>query len=144
MYLEHFGLTVSPFGISPRLDFLYKSGAFEESMAHLVYGLDSSEAIVMITGAIGTGKTMAVQSFLSYLGDRYMSALVTNTCVDGRELLKLILDDLGAPFDAGADKSDLLIAFKKFLIEAGREGKRIVIVIDEAQNLARGVLEEIR
>lgn len=144
MYLEHFGLAVSPFGISPRLDFLYKSDAFEESMAHLVYGLDNSEAIVMITGAIGTGKTMATQSFLSHLGDRFVSALITNTSVDGRELLKLILDDLGAPVEARADKSDLLIAFKKFLIAAGREGKRIVIVIDEAQNLSREVLEEIR
>ncbi|MBK8286525.1 MAG: hypothetical protein IPK97_17575 [Ahniella sp.] len=65
-------------------------------MAHLVFGLDNSEAIVMITGDIGTGKTMAIQSFLSHLGDRYLTALITNTCVDGRELLKLILDDLGA------------------------------------------------
>ncbi|MBK7048538.1 MAG: hypothetical protein IPH48_18995 [bacterium] len=69
MYLNHFGLSTNPFGISPRLDFLYKSGAFEEGMAHLVYGLDKSEAIVMITGAIGTGKTMAVQRS-SRLGDR--------------------------------------------------------------------------
>lgn len=72
MFLPEFGLAMQPFGISPRLEFLYKSGAFEESIAHLVYGLDNSEAIVMITGAIGTGKTMAIQSFLSYLGDRYV------------------------------------------------------------------------
>ncbi|MDP2324053.1 MAG: AAA family ATPase, partial [Gammaproteobacteria bacterium] len=144
MYLEHFGLTLSPFGISPRLDFLYRSGAFEESMAHLVFGLDNSEAIVMISGDIGTGKTMAIQSFLSHLGDRYLSALITNTCVDGRELLKLILDDLGVPVEARADKSDLLIAFKKFLIAEGKEGRRFVIVVDEAQNLSREVLEEIR
>lgn len=144
MYFEHFGLAAKPFGISPRLDFLYKSGAFEESMAHLVYGLDNSEAIVMLTGAIGTGKTMAIQSFLSRLGDRYVSALITNTSVDGKELLKLILDDLGSPAAAGADKSDLLIAFKNLTVGAGRQGKRIVIVIDEAQNLVREVLEEIR
>ena len=144
MYLEHFNLSVSPFGISPRLDFLYKSGAFEEGMAHLLYGLESREALVMITGAIGTGKTMAIQSFLSSLGDGYVSALVTNTTVDGRELLKLILDDLGAPIDRGADKSDLLIAFKQFMIDEGRQGRRIIIIIDEAQNLASGVLEEIR
>jgi general secretion pathway protein A len=144
MYLEHFGLTVSPFGISPRLDFLYRSGAFEESMAHLVYGLDHREAIVMITGAIGTGKTMATQSFLAYLGDRYVSALITNTSVDGKELLKLILDDLGQPVDPTSDKSDLLIAFKNYMVAAGKQGQRIVIVIDEAQNLHREVLEEIR
>lgn len=144
MYLEHFGLTVNPFGMSPRLDFLYKSGAFEESMAHLVYGLDNNEAIILITGAIGTGKTMAIQSFLSYLGDRYVSAFITNTCVDGKELLKLVLDDLGAAADPRADKSDLLIAFKKLIIDAGKNGKRIIIIIDEAQNLTQGVLEEIR
>lgn len=144
MYLEHFGLTVSPFGIMPRLDFLYKSGAFEESMAHLVYGLDNSEAVVMITGAIGTGKTMAIQSFLAHLGDRFLTSLVTNTCVDGKELLKLILDDLGTPADPGADKSDLLIAFRNFIIEAGQRGQRVIIVIDEAQNLGREVLEEVR
>lgn len=144
MFLSEFGLSVHPFGISPRLDFLYKSGAFEESIAHLVYGLDNSEAIIMITGAIGTGKTMALQSFLSFLGDRYLSALVTNTSVDAKELLKLVLEDLGVPLEPGADKSDLLIAFKKFLIASGRDGKRIIVVIDEAQNLSREALEEIR
>jgi type II secretory pathway predicted ATPase ExeA/cell division protein FtsN len=144
MYLEHFGLTSRPFGISPRLDFLYKSSAFEESVAHLIYGLNNSEAIVMITGAIGTGKTMAIQSFLSHLGERYVSALITNTSVDSKELLKLILDDLGSPVAAGADKSDLLIAFKSFVMAASRQGQRVVVVIDEAQNLDREVLEEIR
>lgn len=144
MYLEHFGMRVNPFGISPRLDFLYKSRAFEEGMSHLVYGLENNEAIVMITGAIGTGKTMAVQSFMSRLGDRYRSALITNTSVDGRELLKLILDDLECPQPAQADKSDLLIAFKQVLIAAGKQGKRIIVVIDEAQNLSRAVLEEVR
>lgn len=144
MYRDHFGLATVPFGISPRLDFLFRSGAFEESMAHLVYGLENSEAIVMITGAIGTGKTMAVQSFLSHLDARYRTALVTNTRVDAKELLKLILEDLDVSLPEHADKSDLLIAFKQMLIDAGREGRRIVIVIDEAQNLGRDVLEEIR
>lgn len=144
MYLEHFRLATSPFGISPRLDFLYKSSSFEESIAHLVYGLDNSEAIVMITGAIGTGKTMAVQSFLSCLGDRYITALVTNTQVDGKELLKLILEDLDIDLPPGGDKSDLLIAFKQLLMTVGRDGRRILIIIDEAQNLDLQVLEEIR
>jgi type II secretory pathway predicted ATPase ExeA/cell division protein FtsN len=144
VYREHFGLVTNPFGIAPRLDFLYKSGAFAESMAHLVYGLENSEAIVMITGAIGTGKTMAVQSFLAHLGDGYVTALVTNTNVDAAGLLKLVLDDLGHAPPAGADKSDLLIAFKQLIIEMGREGRHIVVVIDEAQNLGREVLEELR
>ena len=144
MYLEHFGLGVNPFSLSPKLDFLYKSGTFEESMAHLIYGLDNHEAIVLITGAIGTGKTMALQSFLTNLGPRFEFALITNTRVTAIELLKLILEDLGVGFPFGADKSDLLILFKDFLQGASREGKMVLIVVDEAQNLAPEVLEEIR
>jgi type II secretory pathway predicted ATPase ExeA len=144
MYLEHFGLYVKPFGISPQLDFLYKSSAFEESMAHLVYGLDNSEAIVLITGPIGSGKTMALQSFLTELGPNYQSALVTNTQVTTIELLKLILEDLGAPLGPGWDKSDLLISFKNLLAQSWRDGKKVIVVIDEAQNLSAEVLEEVR
>jgi type II secretory pathway predicted ATPase ExeA len=144
MYLEYFGLGVNPFSLSPKLDFLYKSGAFEESMAHLVYGLDNQEAIVLITGAIGTGKTMTLQSFLTNLGPRFEFALITNTRVTATELLKLILEDLGVGLPIGADKSDLLILFKDYLHGANREGKMVLIVVDEAQNLEPEVLEEIR
>ncbi len=144
MYLEHFGLAVNPFGLSPKLDFLYKSETFEESMAHLIYGLDNQEAIVLITGAIGTGKTMALQSFLTNLGPRFEFALVANTRVTPIELLKLILEDLGVKLPLGADKSDVLILFKDFLVQASNEGKMVLIVIDEAQNLSSDVLEEIR
>ena len=144
MYLDHFGLTVNPFGLSPRLDFLYKSGAFEESMAHLLYGLDNSEAIILITGAIGTGKTMSINSFLSHLGGRFKFALITNTKVTAKELLKLVLEDLDVAFPAGCDKSDLLILFKGELLAARNRGQRILIVVDEAQNLDTDVLEEVR
>ncbi|MFT5232174.1 MAG: type II secretory pathway predicted ATPase ExeA [Candidatus Krumholzibacteriia bacterium] len=144
MYLDHYGLAVNPFGLSPKLDFLYKSSAFEESMAHLLYGLENSEAIVLITGPIGSGKTMAIQSFMSNLGPRYSFALVTNTQVTSIELLKLVLEDLGVRFPMGVDKSDLLILFKEFLFLASSEGRRVLVVIDEAQNLPRDVLEEVR
>lgn len=144
MYLEHFGLAASPFGLSPKLEFLYKSEAFQESMAHLIYGVDSSEAIIMITGAIGTGKTMALQSFMTNLSQNFKWALVTNTQVGPKELLKLILDDLGVGFPLGCDKSDLLILFKDFLIQTSRGGKRVIVIIDEAQNMPCEVLEEVR
>ena len=144
MYLEHFGLGINPFSLSPKLDFLYKSGTFKESMAHLFYGLDNKEAVVLITGAIGTGKTMALQSFLNNLGPRFEFALITNTRVTATELLKLILEDLGVGLISGADKSDLLILFKDYLHGASLAGKMVIIVVDEAQNLAPEVLEEIR
>ncbi len=144
MYLDHFGLAVNPFGLSPKLEFLYQSGAFEESMAHLIYGVENSEAIIMITGAIGTGKTMALQSFMANLNQGFQWALVTNTQVTPVELLKLILDDLGVKFPPGCDKSDLLILFKEFLVNTSHSGQHVIIIIDEAQNMAREVLEEVR
>ncbi len=113
-------------------------------MAHLLYGVENSEAITMITGAIGTGKTMVIQSFATNLNRNFRWALITNTQVNSRELLKLILDDLGVEFPNGCDKSELLILFKNFLIKAGDNGQRVMIIIDEAQNLDREVLEEIR
>ncbi len=144
MYLEHFGLAVNPFGLSPKLDFLYKSETFEESMAHLIFGLDNQEAIVLITGAIGTGKTMALQSFLMNLGPRFEFALITNTRLTSIELMKMILEDLDVKFPIGSDKSDLLILFKDYMLAASNAGKRVLIVVDEAQNLSSEVLEEIR
>jgi type II secretory pathway predicted ATPase ExeA/cell division septation protein DedD len=144
MYLEHFGLSLNPFSLSPKLEFLYKSDAFQESMAHLVYGVDNSEAITLITGAIGTGKTLSLQSFLTHLGPSFKTALVTNTRVNSVELLKLILEDLGIDLPPAGDKSDLLILFKDFLIKASNNGQRVLIIIDEAQNLPLEVLEEVR
>ncbi len=144
MFLKHFDLAVNPFGMTAGLDFLFKSTPFEESMAHLVYGLQNNEAIVLISGPIGSGKTMALQSFLSQLGDNYLFGLVTNTQVTHIELLKLILDDLEVEFKPDWDKSDLLIAFKDYAVQARARGKKILVIIDEAQNLSSEVLEEVR
>jgi len=114
MYLEHFGLGANPFSLSPKLDFLYKSETYEESMAHLVYGLDNNEAIVLITGPVGIGKTMVLQSFLTNLGPRFEFALIANTRITTNELLQLLLEDLGVEVPTDADKSDLLILFKDY------------------------------
>ncbi len=113
-------------------------------MAHLLYGVENDEAIIMITGPIGSGKTMATHSFMDQLGDNFRFALITNTRINSRELLKLALDDLDVDYPRQADKSDLLILFKEFLIEQGKKNKRVVLVIDEAQNLSIDSLEEIR
>ena len=144
MYLDHFGLTVNPFGLSPKINFVFESGAFEENMAHLVYGLENSEAITLISGPVGSGKTLAIQTFLMKLGSQFSFALVTNTQVTSIELLKLILEDLDIKTPIGCDKSDLLILFKDFLLQEHNDGRRVVIVIDEAQNLEPDALEEVR
>lgn len=144
MYLDHFGLVADPFSLSPRLDFLYISDAFEESMAHLAYGLENGETITLITGVIGTGKTLAVHSFLTHLDSSYATALVNTTQVGYRELLKLILVDLGASYPEQADRADLLAALKSLVDQASSERRKILVVIDEAQNLSPESLEGLR
>lgn len=144
MYLDHFGLRTDPFPLYPSLKFVYMSQAFEEAMAHLAYGLEQDEDIILITGPIGTGKTLAIHSLLANLSKRYKTAFVNVTQVDYPELLKLILADLGVPAAIGADKGDLLASLGAQVREALERGSRLLIVIDEAQNLSPETLEGVR
>ncbi len=144
MYLDHFGLRTDPFPLYPSLKFIFLSSPFEETMAHLAYGLEQDEDIVLITGPIGTGKTLAVQSLLANLAKRYQAAFVNVTQVDFPELLKLVLADLGAPVTGHFDRADLVGALKTHVQIAQARGQKILIVVDEAQNLAPDVLEGLR
>jgi general secretion pathway protein A len=144
MYLDHFGLYTDPFSLTPSLDFLYTSRACEETLAHLAFSLENGEAITLISGPIGIGKTLIVHSFLSHLGPIFEVALVNTTQVNYPELLKLILSDLGVDYPVGADRADLLALLRGRLRHAHEQRKRIVIVIDEAQDLAQETLEGVR
>ncbi len=144
MYLEHFNLTTDPFPLYPSLKFVFMSTAFEETMAHMAYGLEQNEDIVLITGPIGTGKTLAIHSLLSNLSKLYRTAFVNVTQVDFPELLKLILADLDAPVTGRADRADLVAALKKQVRDVQMAGGRVLVVIDEAQNLSPETLEGVR
>ncbi len=115
MYLDYFGLRSDPFRLDPSLDYVYVSKSHEETIAHLVYGIEQGEDFILITGAIGTGKTLALHFLLDQIISSYKTALVNVTTVSFLELLKLILDDLEIPFEADWDRGDLLAAFKKYL-----------------------------
>jgi type II secretory pathway predicted ATPase ExeA len=144
MYLDHFGLRTDPFPLYPSLKFVFMSTPFEETMAHLAYGLENEEDIILISGPIGTGKTLAVHSLLANLSMRYRTALVNVTQLDFGELLKMVLADLGAPFSGPVDRADLLGALKEQVRQAQAQGYKILIVVDEAQNLAPEILEGLR
>jgi type II secretory pathway predicted ATPase ExeA/cell division septation protein DedD len=144
MYLDHFGLRTDPFPLYPSLKFVFMSSPFEETMAHLAYGLEYEEDIILISGPIGTGKTLAVQSLLANLSKLYRTAFVNVTQLDFGELLKLVLADLGAPASGAVDRGDLLVSLKEQVRLAQARGHKILIVVDEAQNLALETLEGLR
>lgn len=144
MYQDHFGLYTAPFVLGPRLRFVFKSKTFEETMAHLIYGIEGGEEIILITGAIGTGKTLALQNLMAHIAATYRVALVNVTKVDFRELLKLALAELDVTAAEGADRADLLHALKLRLAALAKEGRRCLLVVDEAQNLDSDTLEGVR
>jgi type II secretory pathway predicted ATPase ExeA len=144
MYLEHFGLRSDPFRLDPSLDYVYVSKSHEETIAHLVYGIEQGEDFILITGGIGTGKTLALHFLLDQIVSTYKTALVNVTKVSFLELLKLILDDLEVPFEKDWDKGDLLAALKKYLHAVRKRREKVLIVIDEAQNLDTDTMEGLR
>lgn len=144
MYLDHFGLYTAPFSLVPHLRFVFLSHTFEETMAHLVYGLEGGEDIILITGEIGSGKTLALHYLSSNVKGHYQIAVVNTTQVNFNELMKLLLSDMGVKVASRADRADLLNALGQVLEALRNDGKRLLLIIDEAQNLDKDTLEGVR
>lgn len=112
-------------------------------MAHLAYSLKSGDGFVQVTGEVGTGKTTLCRAFIQRLNDKYEVAYIFNPVLDPIELLKAINDEFG--IDTHPDNArDLIKLLNAFLIQVKLDGKQAILIIDEAQNLSRGVLEQIR
>lgn len=144
MYESSFGLTEAPFSISPDPRYLYMSRRHQEAMAHLRYGIQESGGFVQLTGEVGTGKTTICRSMLEQLPDNVDVALILNPQISHNELLAALCDEIGVSYPEGASPKQLLDLLNERLIENFAQGRRTVLVIDEAQMLTREVLEEIR
>jgi general secretion pathway protein A len=144
MYQSHFGLHDDPFALGPNLRFLFRSRAHAETMAHLGYGLDQGEDIVLISGAIGTGKTLALQNLQAKVSKLFRQVLINVTQVDFAEFLKLVLHELDETWPDHADVADLLVRLKDRAASIRRSGHKVLLVVDEAQNLDAETLEGIR
>ncbi len=143
MYKEFFGLEVMPFNTTPDASFFFQSEQHNEALARLKYAIEERKGFVLITGEIGSGKTTVCHTLLSQLDKDVKTALVTNTRLTGKELLKIICSE----FDIEWKKSshiELVHKLNDFLIDQLREDNNAVIIIDEAQNLTPKILEEIR
>lgn len=144
MYKSFFSLERSPFEISPDPRFLYPTGRHYEALANLYYAIRERKGFVVLTGEVGTGKTLLVRCLLEKLvKQRVKYAYVFNPALTPVELLRYVAADLGLRID-WKDKSDLLLGLFRFLIRQNEEGLTTVLVIDEAHVLSNDVLEEAR
>lgn len=144
MYQKHFGLHREPFALGPNLRFLYQSRAHAEAMAHLGYGLEQGEDLILIVGVIGTGKTLALQNLQVKVSRLFRQVLINVTNVSFPEFLKLALHELGQTWPPDADRADLLCLLRERAQAIHAEGQKILLVVDEAQNLDADTLEGIR
>ena len=142
-YLEHFQLDEQPFRLTPDPAFVYWSKQHARAKAYMESTIWLADGFVVITGEIGSGKTTLLQSFLAELDDDVVYAVVSQTQLTTTQFLQSILTEFGfKPFDK--DKVELLDMLNMFLIEQYSSGKKVLLIVDEAQNLSKKVLEEIR
>jgi general secretion pathway protein A len=144
MYSEFFGFKENPFTITPNSRFIFFSKNHREAFAHLFYGVTNRAGFIELTGEVGAGKTTVIRTLLNQLDDdHYRTALILNPCLSGLELMRSINREFGVPSE-DLNSSELLHELNRFLLTEKAEGRTVVLVIDEAQNLAPRVLEQIR
>jgi len=142
-YVEHFNLKEQPFRLTPDPAFLYWSKQHARAKAYMESTIWLADGFVVITGEIGSGKTTLLQSFLAELEENVVYAVVSQTQLTPTQFLQAVLTEFGfKPFNKR--KVELLDMLNMFLIEQYSNGKKVVLIVDEAQNLTRKVLEEIR
>ena len=146
MYLKFFGLNEKPFAITPDPRYLYLSERHAEALAHLMYGINEAGGFVQLTGEVGTGKTTIVRSLLAQAPKDAEIALILNPRMTAAEFLLTICEELGIEVPAASRGSlkDLVDILSAHLLEAHAAGRRVVLVVDEAQNLSPEVLEQVR
>lgn len=145
MYPKYFGLTEPSFSIAPDPHFLYLSAQHKEALAHLLYGAGESGGFVLLTGEVGTGKTTVCRAFLEQLPAGVEVALILNPALTATELLLTICDELHIAVPPGEISQKVLLdRLNDHLLEAHGQGRRPVLIIDEAQNLRPRVLEQVR
>ena len=144
MYLDFHGFREKPFNLTPDPRFIFLSKNHKEAFAHLLYGIHNHAGFIVLTGEVGSGKTTVLRTLLGQLdSDHHRTALIFNPSLSPNELLQNINREFGIPADF-SNQSSLLDSLNQFLLKENAEGRTVVLVIDEAQDLGTSVLEQIR
>ncbi|HLS54879.1 MAG TPA: XrtA/PEP-CTERM system-associated ATPase [Zeimonas sp.] len=144
MYETFYGLSGKPFQLSPDPDFFYGSRGHRRAMAYLEYGLHQAEGFIVVTGEVGAGKSTLVQELLRRLpSSKVVPVQIVTTQLEAEDLVRIVASSFGLQYDA-ADKSTLLIRLEQYLRQLHAEGRRALLIVDEAQNLGARAIEELR
>lgn len=144
MYQSFYGLTDKPFQLNPDPSFYFGSREHRRAMAYLEYGLHQNEGFIVVTGEVGTGKTTLIRSLLSKLDPhQVVAAQLVSTQLDAEDTLRMVCAAFGLPAK-DIEKSDALVSLEGFLRSVAKDGRRALLIIDEAQNLAPRAVEELR
>ncbi len=144
MYESYYGFTERPFQLSPDPRFFFATSHHQRALSYLQYGLDQGEGFIVITGPIGTGKTTIARNLLSTIADEnIVAAQLVTTKLSPEELLELVAAEFKIPLK-GNGKAEVLRSIETFLIQLNKQGKRALLLVDEAQNLPAETVEELR
>lgn len=144
MYESFYGLSAKPFRLRPDPHFFFGSKGHKRAMAYLEYGLSQGEGFIVITGEVGAGKTTLVRNLFNNLSsEQIVAAHIVNTHLDSDDTLRMVVSAFGLPYE-NVSKADLLTRLEQFLRASDQQGRRALLVVDEAQNLKPGTVEELR
>ncbi|MGE4318653.1 MAG: AAA family ATPase [Deferribacterales bacterium] len=143
-YIEFFEFKDHPFRITPDVAFFYSSPSHMEALESLKYFADSNEGFMVMTGEPGTGKTITLRKFLNEAPDNIETAYVLFPSLEPEDMFRAVLEDFGYKINTRQSKNALFSGFRDFLMEKKAQGKKIILVVDEAQNLPNRTLEELR
>ncbi len=144
MFDDFYGLTGRPFQLTPDPNFYFESATHRKALSYLGYGMAQSEGFIVITGEVGAGKSTLVAHLMQKIDREQMTVgQVVTSNLDGEELVHVVAQSFGLEVE-GKDKASALGAIENFLHEEARDGRRTLLVVDEAQNLSVEALEELR
>ena len=146
MYTSFYGLKEKPFDLHPDPGFLYMSRGHENAYTHLAYAIRENKGFVIVTGEIGSGKTTLINFLLTKIRQNVEVGLISNTSLTPEQFIMMLCEEFEVPLDGSnsMDKARMLAKFHEFLLKQFTKKKRVILIVDEAQNLTPEALEEIR